>query len=85
MEALRQRLARTMLNVRRQLDSLGIVPWAEPCEGMYLWSRLPDGASAIKVVRAALKHAVVLAPGSTFGLSEADNAFFRFNVAQCAY
>ncbi|UYB52166.1 PLP-dependent aminotransferase family protein [Xanthomonas sp. AM6] len=83
-ETLRQRLARAMPNVRRKLESVGITPWAEPGEGMYLWSRLPDGASAVKVARVALKHGVVLAPGSTFSLSEAGDAFFRFNVAQCS-
>ncbi len=83
-ETLRQRIARRMPQVRRKLDALGITPWAEPGEGMYLWGRLPQGASAIKVARVALRHGVVLAPGSTFSLGEAGDAFFRFNVAQCA-
>ncbi len=81
-EVLRGRLAQAMFEVSGKLKNLGITPWLEPQAGMFLWCRLPDGADAADVARAALERNIVLAPGNAFSLSQSAPNFMRFNISQ---
>lgn len=82
LDALRRRLARSRREIAARLDALGLRPWLMPRGGFYLWCSLPDGRNAADVARAALREAVVLAPGDVFSVSCSASAFLRFNVAQ---
>jgi DNA-binding transcriptional MocR family regulator len=84
MEALRERLSRSMGPVSARLETLGIKPWIEPRGGMFLWSALPEGIDAADVARRALMENVVLAPGNAFSVAQSASRFLRFNIAQCA-
>ena len=84
MEALRERLSRSMGPVSARLETLGIEPWIEPRAGMFLWSALPEGIDAADVARRALMENVVLAPGNAFSVAQSASRFLRFNIAQCA-
>lgn len=83
MEALRERLSRSMGPVSAKLSALGIKPWIEPRGGMFLWCALPEGIDAADVARRALVENVVLAPGNAFSVAQSAGRFLRFNVAQC--
>lgn len=80
---MRDRLARSMGEVRARLQTLAIEPWIEPRGGMFLWCELPDGLDAADIARSALADSVVLAPGNVFSVSQSARRFLRFNVAQC--
>ena len=82
MEGLRLRLSRTMQEVGKRLEEVGIVPWLRPQAGMFLWCRLPEGIDAAELSRAAWAEDIVLAPGNAFSLSRSASGFMRFNVAQ---
>ena len=82
LEALRQRLARAMVDVGGRLRDIGLVPWLEPQAGMFLWCKLPDGIDASDIAKAALAHNVVLAPGNAFSVSQSAGNYLRFNVSQ---
>ncbi len=82
MEALRQRLSRARSETVARLKAIGVVPWIEPRDGMFLWCTLPDGLDAADIARRALAENIVLAPGNAFSLSRTAGGFMRFNVAQ---
>ena len=82
LEALRQRLSKTMQTVSTRLRNLGVTPWLDPQAGMFLWCRLPDEIDATEVARTALRQGLVLAPGNAFSLSQTATGFMRFNVSQ---
>ena len=50
---------------------------------IFIWASLPEGLQATDVAKFALDEGMFLAPGNVFSLSKAENAFLRFNVAQC--
>ena len=81
MERVRARLAQAMAALIRRLRAIGIEPWIEPCAGMFLWARLPDGLDAGGLARTALAQGIVLAPGKVFSLSDRWSDYLRFNVA----
>ncbi len=83
MDALRTRLARSMSETGVRLKALGLTPWIEPQGGMFLWSKLPDGADAAKIARYGLAEGIIFAPGNVFSQSQSANSYMRFNVAQC--
>ena len=84
MAELRVRLARERDRTAERLARLGIVPWAMPRGGFYLWCRLPDGLDSADVARRCMDESVVLAPGNVFSVSQSAGSFLRFNVAQMA-
>ena len=49
---------------------------------MVLWCKLPKGADAADLAKAALTENIVLAPGNAFSLSQSAQGFMRFNVSQ---
>lgn len=83
MEALRQRLARAMVETAARLGDIGITPWIVPQAGMFLWCRLPEGVDAADVAQRALLREIVLAPGNVFSHAGTASSFLRFNVSQC--
>lgn len=83
-DALRTRLARSMGDTVFRLKSMGITPWIEPRNGMFVWCRLPQGVDAAAVARYGLKEGVIFAPGQVFSPSPDANSYMRFNVAQCS-
>jgi DNA-binding transcriptional MocR family regulator len=78
----RKRLASAMGQVGGRLKALGLAPWQEPREGLFLWLRLPDGIDAAKLAQRALRQGIVLAPGNVFSPSQSWPDYLRFNVAQ---
>ncbi|MDQ6437667.1 PLP-dependent aminotransferase family protein [Mesorhizobium sp. LHD-90] len=82
MDGLRTRLSRAMADVAARLEAIGVKPWLMPQAGMFLWCRLPGGADAADVARAARTDNVVLAPGNVFSLSQTATNSMRFNVSQ---
>ena len=81
-EAVRARLARARAETRERLVAAGLTLSIDPRGGLFLWSRLPDGVSAVEVSRAASKFDVVLAPGDVFSVARLADDHLRFNVAQ---
>lgn len=81
-DMLRQKLARAMATVTSRLKTTGITPWIEPQAGLFLWCRLPGGADAAHVARAALAEKIVLAPGNVFSPARTATDYMRFNVSQ---
>ncbi len=55
--------------------------WTVPDGGLYLWVRLPEGASALAVYGAALAHGVVVAPGGAYFPDGGDPPFIALNFA----
>lgn len=82
LQALRARLARASSRLVARLKALGIVPWAPPQGGPFLWCRLPPGVDSAALAQAALADQVVLAPGNVFSVSQTAGGCMRFNVAQ---
>ncbi|WP_043356216.1 aminotransferase class I/II-fold pyridoxal phosphate-dependent enzyme, partial [Methylobacterium sp. B1] len=80
----RRRLAGAMVQAAAELRACGLETWAQPRGGFFLWMRLPDGRDGADVARRALARGMVLAPGTSFSLSDAWNGYMRFNVAHCA-
>ncbi|CDM25606.1 PLP-dependent aminotransferase family protein [Castellaniella defragrans] len=79
---LRQRLALAMPRAIRLLGALGLRPWHEPEDGMFLWCRLPDGIDGARLAQAGLQQGLMLAPGNVFSQAQAAGAMMRFNVSQ---
>ena len=81
-EAVRRRLSKARRETESRLEALGIEPWIIPRGGFFLWCRLPKGADAARVARAAMAEKVILAPGNVFSVTQTASEFMRFNVAQ---
>jgi DNA-binding transcriptional MocR family regulator len=61
---------------------LGLTPWQEPREGLFLWMRLPEGRDAAQIAQRALRQGIVLAPGNVFSATQSWPDYLRFNAAQ---
>ncbi|RDL45105.1 PLP-dependent aminotransferase family protein [Marinomonas piezotolerans] len=83
MDKLQTWLAKQRRQTTEKLTRLGIQPWIQPKDGMFLWCQLPDGVNATQLARDCLTQDVVLAPGNVFSQSQNAHDFLRFNVAQC--
>ncbi|MBJ3786467.1 aminotransferase-like domain-containing protein [Devosia sediminis] len=81
-QSVRDRLERQRHDVAEKLQAMGIEPWMETRAGMFLWSRLPQGADSSEWARAALRRGLVLAPGNAFSVTQTAGNYMRFNVAQ---
>jgi 2-aminoadipate transaminase len=53
--------------------------WNRPAGGMFLWTRLPAGLDAVKLLPKAVDHNVAFVPGSAFYASEADPRSMRLS------
>lgn len=83
MEKLHNWLAKQRQSTTKKLVNLGIQPWIQPKDGMFLWCQLPTGKNATQLARDCLSKGVVLAPGNVFSQSQNAHDYLRFNVAQC--
>jgi 2-aminoadipate transaminase len=73
---------------RAMIDSIGrhlpgTISWTRPEGGMFLWGRLPDGLSAMKVFEHAVREKVVFVPGDPFYTTRTEVPALRFNFT-CA-
>lgn len=84
MDSLRARLGRSMGETIARLKLLGITPWNQPCGGMFLWCKLPEGVDAAEIAKQGLEDGIIFAPGNVFSQAHTANSYMRFNVAQCA-
>lgn len=76
------RQCRAMLeSIDRHLP--GTISWTRPEGGMFLWGRLPDGLSAMKLFEHAVRHKVVFVPGDPFYTTRTEVPALRLNFT-CA-
>ncbi|MNE97282.1 hypothetical protein D3C80_1956010 [compost metagenome] len=52
-----------------------------PGEGLFIWTRLPNGVHAESLADRGLKNDLVLTPGTMLSKAADANSFLRFNVA----
>ncbi|WP_298931182.1 PLP-dependent aminotransferase family protein [uncultured Ramlibacter sp.] len=64
--------------LQREMAGLG-VEWNTPDGGMFLWARLPAGASAIALLPKAVDKGVAFVPGAPFYAGEADARSLRLS------
>ena len=53
--------------------------WNRPAGGMFLWTRLPAGLDAVKLLPKAVDHNVAFVPGSAFYADNADPRSMRLS------
>ena len=53
--------------------------WNRPVGGMFLWTRLPAGLDAVKLLPKAVDHNVAFVPGSAFYADHADPRSMRLS------
>jgi 2-aminoadipate transaminase len=53
--------------------------WNRPAGGMFLWTRLPAGLDAVKLLPKAVDHNVAFVPGSAFYADHADPRSMRLS------
>lgn len=80
MQRLRLRLAEHMASTLRLLEATGWEVFAEPCGGMFIWTRYP-GVPFARLQQSAQEHGVLLSPGSAFDPQGRDSDWLRINVA----
>jgi len=79
---LRDRMNRTRDGVLRQLERLGLTPFAAPASGMFLW--VDTGIDTNPIAQQMLEHGYLMAPGSLFLPDQRPSTWMRFNVATSA-
>jgi DNA-binding transcriptional MocR family regulator len=57
------------------------LPAAPPPGGLHVWTRLPDGADAVEVARAALREGVLVSPGDPWFADEPPAPHLRLTFA----
>jgi 2-aminoadipate transaminase len=53
--------------------------WNRPSGGMFLWTRLPEGLSAVELLPKAVEHNVAFVPGAAFYADAADPRSMRLS------
>ena len=66
---------------RRWLVEAGCSVSSLPDEGLFIWTRLPEGLHAETLARKGLENDLVLAPGTLLSKAPDASQFLRFNVA----
>lgn len=64
--------------LQREMQGLG-VEWNSPDGGMFLWARLPQGASAIDLLPKAVEKGVAFVPGAPFYAAHPDLRTLRLS------
>jgi len=64
--------------LQREMRGLG-VEWNSPDGGMFLWARLPQGASAIDLLPKAVEKGVAFVPGAPFYAAHPDPRTLRLS------
>ncbi|WP_332855945.1 aminotransferase-like domain-containing protein [Duganella sp. S19_KUP01_CR8] len=80
-EAIRQRLRKAAVSVRKRLRDCGLEPWAEPAGGPFLWVRGGPEMDASAIASAGLAAGILYAPGNVFSVNNSAGHCLRFNVA----
>jgi 2-aminoadipate transaminase len=62
----------------REMKGLDIT-WNTPVGGMFLWARLPEGMSAVKLLPKAVEKGVAFVPGAAFYADNADPRTLRLS------
>jgi DNA-binding transcriptional MocR family regulator len=75
------RLDEARLNVIRTFERIGVVLFAEPADGLYVWARFPRIQDSLTLAERAGREGFVLAPGSVFYPQLDPSPWMRFNVA----
>jgi DNA-binding transcriptional MocR family regulator len=75
------RLYESSSRVARWLVAAGCSVSSVPGEGLFIWTRLPNGLHAETLANKGLKNDLVLAPGALLSKATDANSFLRFNVA----
>ncbi|MDY6932522.1 MAG: PLP-dependent aminotransferase family protein [Halobacteriota archaeon] len=57
------------------------VRFTKPEGGMFIWVKLPNGSSSMKLFDAAIKNDVAFVPGVAFYAGEVENETFRLNFS----
>ncbi|MGW8462894.1 aminotransferase-like domain-containing protein [Pseudomonas sp. CLCA07] len=75
------RLYESSSRVARWLVEAGCSVSSVPGEGLFIWTRLPNGLHAETLANKGLKNDLVLTPGTMLSKAADANSFLRFNVA----
>ena len=81
---LHQRLGEARLDVMRAFERIGLKPFVEPADGMFVWARYPHLDDSLALAEAAQRDGLLLAPGTVFRPHLERSPWMRFNVAVCA-
>nr|WP_305089029.1 PLP-dependent aminotransferase family protein [Massilia sp. YIM B04103] len=79
-EAIRQRLRKASVSVRKRLHDSGLELWAEPAGGPFLWVQ-GEGMDASHIASTGLASGILFAPGNVFSINKTAAQFLRFNAA----
>lgn len=80
-DAIRQRLRKTAVSVRKRLRDCGLETWAEPAGGPFLWVGGGPETDASAIASAGLGAGILYAPGNVFSVNHSAGHCLRFNVA----
>jgi DNA-binding transcriptional MocR family regulator len=75
------RLYESSSRVARWLVEAGCSVSSLPGEGLFIWTRLPEGLHAETLANKGLENDLVLAPGTLLSKAADASSFLRFNVA----
>ena len=75
------RLYESSSRVTSWLEEAGCSVSSLPGEGLFIWTRLPEGLDAETLARKGLEIDLVLAPGTLLSKAPSASHFLRFNVA----
>jgi DNA-binding transcriptional MocR family regulator len=75
------RLYESSSRVTSWLEEAGCSVSSLPGEGLFIWTRLPEGLHAETLARKGLEIDLVLAPGTLLSKAPDASRFLRFNVA----
>jgi DNA-binding transcriptional MocR family regulator len=67
----------------RAFERMGMEPFVEPSDGMFLWARFPHVEDALPLAEASQRDGIMLAPGAVFRPHLQRSPWMRFNVTAC--
>jgi DNA-binding transcriptional MocR family regulator len=80
---LHERLAEARINVIRAFERIGLEPFVEPADGMFVWARFPHVDDSLTLAEASQRDGIMLAPGAVFRPHLERSPWMRFNVTTC--
>lgn len=83
LERVRGRLAEKMQAVIPRLEAMGLQLFAQPEGGLFLWVKFPTVHDTSSLATEAVKHGLVLAPGSLFRPHGQPSPWIRLNISAC--
>lgn len=73
------RARRDVLLEALERELSGLVTWARPAGGMFVWATLPDARHASRLLERAMARGVVFVPGASFHADGGGENTFRLN------